>query len=286
MVRRKKRAQDVMIVCMVVLCLAGASVAQEPRCEKTETIDCSEVSVHWKADQPAVAAYLVRPTTRGKHPAVLFLHWLGETNSDKREFLQEAEDLARAGAVSLLIDQAWSNPHWFRDRKLEEDYETSMAEIAKIHAAQRYLRSLDAVDPARIVLVGHDFGAMYGIVAMAQERGLKGCVVIAATPEWADWFLLWRKLTPEQERVYKNRMSPLDPVKQAAALNVPALFQFAKNDRYVPMDKAEEFYKAYQGPRTVRFYDTGHQMSDPAALADRTNWLRKHLGLARSGQPN
>ncbi|MCY0725654.1 hypothetical protein OVW19_28355, partial [Klebsiella pneumoniae] len=53
-----------------------------------------------------VPAYMVLPQGRGPFPAILFGHWMmpGSPLKNRREFLEEAIVMARAGAVSLLID--------------------------------------------------------------------------------------------------------------------------------------------------------------------------------------
>src|ERR1051325_7480860 len=53
-----------------------------------------------------VPAYLVVPEGRGPFAAVLFGHWMmpGSPLRNRGEFLEEDVVLARAGAVSLLID--------------------------------------------------------------------------------------------------------------------------------------------------------------------------------------
>ena len=50
-------------------------------------------------------------------------------------------------------------------------------------------RERPGVDPPRIALVGHDFGAMHGVVLAAEDERIAGDGLIAATPRWADWFL-------------------------------------------------------------------------------------------------
>ena len=49
------------------------------------------------------------------------------------------------------------------------------------------------IDPTRVALVGHDFGAMYGLIAAAQDQRVRTCVLMACVPRLIDWFLgLWR----------------------------------------------------------------------------------------------
>lgn len=59
-----------------------------------------------------VPAYLVVPAGKGPFAAVLFGHWMmeGSPLRNRREFLEEAVVLARAGAVSLLIDAPLVRP--------------------------------------------------------------------------------------------------------------------------------------------------------------------------------
>ena len=59
-----------------------------------------------------VPAYVVVPEGRGPFAAVLFGHWMmsGSPLRNRREFLEEAVVLARAGAVSLLIDAPHIRP--------------------------------------------------------------------------------------------------------------------------------------------------------------------------------
>ena len=44
--------------------------------------------------------------------------------------------------------------------------------------------------PAGSGVVGHDFGGMLAAVEAADEDRLTALVIVAATPRWADWFLL------------------------------------------------------------------------------------------------
>src|SRR5919205_1748087 len=68
-----------------------------------------------------VPAYLVVPEGRGPFAAVLFGHWMmpGSPLRNRREFIEEAVVLARAGAVSLLIDAPHVRPGYRADEKDE-----------------------------------------------------------------------------------------------------------------------------------------------------------------------
>jgi hypothetical protein len=64
------------------------------------------------SDGDTVPAYLVIPKGSGKFTGVIWGHWLmpGAANSNRKEFLEEAVELAPAGVVSLLVDAPKNRP--------------------------------------------------------------------------------------------------------------------------------------------------------------------------------
>ena len=55
----------------------------------------------------SVMAYLVAPVGEGPFPAILYAHWLGSSKSDRREFLDEAIEMAQKGIASLLPESVF-----------------------------------------------------------------------------------------------------------------------------------------------------------------------------------
>src|SRR5919199_3589610 len=90
-----------------------------------------------------VPAYLVVPSGRGPFAAVLFGHWMmdGSPLKNRREFLDEALVLARAGAVSLLIDAPLVRPG-FVPKKDELDEVIQSSEAARQQVVD-FRRGLD-----------------------------------------------------------------------------------------------------------------------------------------------
>ena len=60
-------------------------------------------------------AELFRPTHEGSFAAILYSHWYEpeSANSNRSQFVEEAKEMARAGAVCLLIETLWSDPDFF-----------------------------------------------------------------------------------------------------------------------------------------------------------------------------
>jgi dienelactone hydrolase len=231
------------------------------------------------AGQP-VKAYLVTPEAgSGPHAAILFVHWLGEPKTTNRtQFLDEAVAFAGRGVVSLLVEGMWAQPGWYKNRVPEEDYDRAIRQVIEIRRAMDLLLAQPDIDPARVAFVGHDFGAMYGMIASAQDRRAKAYVFMAATPHFIDWFLFRQQ--PKDLEAYKKQLTAIDPVVFVPKLApAPIFFQFANKDFYITADEAAEFYAA-AGPRKfMATYEAEHGLHPPEVAADRVAWLARELGL-------
>jgi fermentation-respiration switch protein FrsA (DUF1100 family) len=60
---------------------------------------------------------------------------------------------------------------------------------------------------------------------------------------------------------------------------IPKLFQSAWYDPGVPHKDAQDFFKAATGPKELKWYDSGHDIDDISASADRARFLAKALDL-------
>src|SRR5262245_53481038 len=121
-----------------------------------------EITYAGASSTAPVQGTIVRPpqgTRRG--PAVLWVHWLGEpATSNRTEFLEEAVKLSQQGVVSLLVDALWSQPDWYKKRTMDEDPAAFTAQVVSLRRGLALLAQEPEVDPARLAVVGHDFGGM------------------------------------------------------------------------------------------------------------------------------
>jgi outer membrane protein assembly factor BamB/dienelactone hydrolase len=234
------------------------------------------------------AAYLVAPEGPGQgRPAVLFVHWYapGEKDSNRTQFLEQASELARRGVVSLLVETMWSDPASFRARNYAEDYDRSVEQVRALRRALDVLLARPDVDPKRVAYVGHDFGAMYGaVLAGVDPRVNAGLALQAGNTSFADWFLFSAKLTGAARQAFIDKLQPLDPVHYVGKAKAPVLFQFAKEDPYVPKANADAFFAAAAEPKEIRWYEAGHALSEQA-VRDRQDWLAARLGLGDRSRP-
>jgi pimeloyl-ACP methyl ester carboxylesterase len=222
-----------------------------------------------------VEAYVVEPVDGPVRAGVLFLHWLGEHRNDRTQFLSEARSLAREGIRGAL--PAGRLP-WLPD---PVDAET---DIANLELEQRRLAAaLDRLasglpEGAPLALVGHDFGAMHGLVLAARRRVFTAVVAIAATPRWGDWFLRFWKIRDDRHD-YLRRLAPYDPVATVGSVKVPTLWQFSDRDFFIAPMSALELARAQSSEPTIEWYQADHAMRSAKARAARAAFLRRELGL-------
>lgn len=225
------------------------------------------------------SAWLVEPAKapKSKRCAVLFVHWYDTEagDSNRNQFLREALPLTNDGCVSLLIDTMWSKIPWFRTRDASKDFENSEKQVRDLGKALDFLLSQKNVDPARVVYVGHDFGAMYGMLLAAKDKRVKAWALQAGTASFSDWYLFYPRREGAEKQAVIDRLAPLDPVRHIANAT-PLLLQFGTHDRFVPEAKAKQLFEAARDPKEIKWYNAGHAL-DEQAVADRLAWVRKHI---------
>ncbi len=227
------------------------------------------------------AATLISPEGSGPFAAALFVHWFepGNPTSNRRQFRPDAVQLASRGVVSLLVETMWSDDDWFYKRTQEDDIENSIRQVTELRLELDILLAQPGVDPQRLAFVGHDFGAMYGVLTGSLDGRPSCYVLMAGTPRFPDWYLYYPDLDPEARARFKESLAPLDPITHIAGLTpAPLLFQFAKDDPHVPIQSALDFYNAAAEPKALLWYDCGHGLNDEAT-ADRLEWLTQMLRL-------
>ena len=224
-------------------------------------------------------AYLVAPKGNGPFAGILWVHWLGEEKSNRTQFLDEAVALAPQGAVSLLVDAMWSEPEWFGKRIPEKDYENSIRQVIELRRALDLLLSQSNVEKTRIGFVGHDFGAMYGMLMAGVDQRVNTFVFIAATQSLNDWAFLGPQ--PKSKSAYLKQNSTLeltDSLRQIS--NASKFFQFGKSDFYVSQADAAVLFAAATQPKQRKLYEAGHKMEADQIEKDREEWLVKQLKLS------
>jgi dienelactone hydrolase len=234
-----------------------------------------------------VEAWLVRPNLEspgGARPAIVMWHWLDTEAPDgnRTEFLDEARQLAGRGAVCLLPQGRF--PWSIHPSESAADAAEVRAEVDRLRAGLDLLADRPDVDAGRLAVVGHDFGAMYGVLAAAEDPRVAALALIAPTPRWGDWFLPFWAI--DEDRIdYLRAMRPLDPVEVIGRVAPrPILLQMGRRDFYIPLMAGLELRRA-GGDASVELkaYDAEHDLRVDDARADRLAFLERTLRLARAG---
>ena len=218
-----------------------------------------------------VPGIVLVPKGPGPHAGVIFMHGGGGSRVD---FLGDASELAKSGAVALTIDSpfARSESEQVRAGSVPAD----LAHDLMVQNVKDLLRGLDVLvqrydaDPKRLAVVGYSLGVQQAATAAALDDRVRAAVLVAgrANPS----------RTPG-DPVWEEQFRSIDTIHFAPEL-APAsvLVQGGERDVVIPREELEELYAAASEPKELRWYDTGHEMS-PKAGRERVAWLRRELGL-------
>ncbi len=211
----------------------------------------------------------------------MFVHWYGppRPTSNRTQFIPDAVELAKGGAISLLIDTPWSRPEYFRERKREEDYARSVGQVKDLRRALEVLFTLPQVDRERVAYVGHDFGAMYGVLAAAADPRIRFFVFMAGTQSFSDWFLYGPK-PPEDGAAEIHRGNgaarsdslPAEIERRRSCSSSPITTSTSRTER------AAALAAAAPDPKTVRTYHSDHELNEEATR-ERLAWLKEQLKI-------
>ena len=275
-----------LIVASVVLLLQAVSGAPPSALRPPSSAAVVREISYTQADGTRNAATLVEPAaaSRAARPAILFLHWYEppRPTSNRTEFLAEAVDLAGSGVVSLLIDTPWAAEAWFATRDASRDYEFTVAMAKNVRSALDVLVAQPGIDRTRVAVVGHDFGAMWGALAAADDPRVTHLVFMAGAPSFSDWYLFTPKRDGADKDAFVEKLAPLAPARAIARVSPrPVLLQFGTKDKFIANDAAKAMADAVAGPRTTfKTYEFEHELTYQARV-DRVAWLREQFKLPR-----
>jgi len=226
-------------------------------------------------------AEIIRPAAEAARAAILYVHWYEPESHDsnRTQFQQEAATMAKRGVVSLLIETMWSDRDWFLKRTQADDRENTIRQAIELRQALDLLLAQPGAAAERLAYVGHDFGAMYGVLMGKIDQRPTCYALMAGTPRFPDWYLYYPRLEGAEREAYIASMAPFDPIAHVAALSpAPVLFQFGHRDPHVPDERAREFFRAAAEPKQIAWYDAGHGLNE-AATHERGAWLARQLEL-------
>ena len=242
----------------------------------------------------SVPAYLVVPAGEGPFAAILFGHWMmpGSPMTNRRQFLDEALVLARAGAVSLLIDAPHVRGGFVREkdelRSAIQSAEVSRQQVIDFRRGLDLLLARPDIDPKRIAYVGHSFDAHVGGILAGVEKRIGSFVLMAGgfadeayvfDEENSEMVKLRARIGDKRLRDYFRTYAWDDPANFIGHSAPAAVFlQFGRQDKPISEKTATRAYQLFSEPKTMKFYEAGHALN-AEARRERADWLAKRLAL-------
>ncbi len=233
-----------------------------------------------------VPARIIAPTGHGPFPGILLMHG---SAGDIELYSDAAEAYARLGAVVMLIESPHIRPggrEWTGTMGDSWPYFSARDREDQIQLMIDLRRAIDilgqetTVNADRLAYIGYSYGgAMGGLLAGIEDR-LKAYVLVVGdggliehTSEPMENGL------PDQFRTtWVEAMWPIEPIHFVGqAAPAALLFQNGLQDQLVPPGDALRYQIAGSEPKTVIWYDAGHNL-EPAAFQDSAIWLQDYLG--------
>lgn len=225
-----------------------------------------------------VPAYLVTPPGKGPYPAVIYLHGAG---GDRLEMVYTASWLVGRRAVGLTVESPYSPNREIElgpgVEGLRKERNRTVMGIVELRRAVDLLQSLPQVDDKRIGFVGYSAGARSGALLAGVEPRIRAFVFMSGGEDSVDEFMAL--VSPEQLDEVRPLLEDTDGLKFIAqASPAKLLFQAGRRDEIVPRDALETLIRAGSEPKTVKWYDAGHALSNQAQR-DQLEWLTDVLEI-------
>jgi dienelactone hydrolase len=242
-----------------------------------------------------VPAFLVKPAGNGPFAGVLFGHWMMPRSpmANRKEFLEEALLLSRAGVVSLLTDAPLVRPGFIKEpgemRAQVQNAEASRQQVIDFRRGVDLLTARNDIDAARLAYVGHSYNAHTGGILAGIEKRIGSFVLMAGV--FADEEFVFASDSPAISQ-FRKRVGekPLRDFFQQYAFDDPIHFigrsapasiflQFGRRDEPIPEKLARSYFDRFAEPKKISFYEAGHRLN-AEARKERVQWLVERLKLS------
>jgi uncharacterized protein len=233
-----------------------------------------------------VPATLIVPNGAGPFAGILYQHGMPST---RQSLIPAAMTYARMGAVVILIDAPFNRPEHTGNASLtftEQDQLEQIQLIVDLRRAIDLLESRQDVDAQRLAFVGLSYGgAMGGLLSGVEDR-IKGYVLqvgdggLVTNATGTEDTEQWLAMPTEVRRSWVAWMWPIEPIHYVSCASPAALlFQSGTLDTTVPPADAQRYQNAGSAPKTIRWYESGHNLP-PQAYRDQADWLSRIIGIA------
>lgn len=235
--------------------------------------------VSYTSGRDRVQAYLVRPPkTRGRLPAVVYLHGAG---GDRTELVVPSAWLAARGAIALVLtapSTASPEPAGLKGVPfLRWQAQIQARDVVAVRRAVDLLAARKDVDPARIGFVGWSSGAHTGGILAGVEPRLRSLVLMSGGVAPVSAYTALAR--PDQRAAIRHYLGRIDPLRYLHRARSGSLFlEDGRRDEIVPRTALLTFAHATPAGTKIRWYVAGHALND-AAYRDQLNWLAATLRI-------
>jgi cephalosporin-C deacetylase-like acetyl esterase len=205
----------------------------------------------------------------------------------------EAETLAKLGAVSLAINAPFSRGKRLDNRREmiyfdPRDRNDQIQLIVDLRRGVDLLLSRPDVDKDRLAYAGRSYGGAQGGLLAGVETRIRAYALVVGDGGLVSHFTRpndenspLRHMPQTQARRWLELMEPIEPIHWVGrAAPAHLLFQNGRQDTLVPPSQARAYQEAGSEPKTVLWYDAGHQLNDEATR-DRHLWLAERIGIKK-----
>jgi len=225
-----------------------------------------------------VPAYLVLPPGKGPFPVVLFAPGSGGTRD---ELIGDAEDFARLGVAGFLFTPPILRPDgpYLTTCNAAKDVATVVQYVKEMRRAVDAIASRPELDAHRIGYVGFSLGADFGAILAGVEHRIRAYALQSGRGHFsvlpaAD---CKQQVGAKRGAAYATAYAVVDGVRYVRrAAPAAILLQNGTLDPVSPRADVLALYRAANGPKTLRWYRSGHRLT-PAATSFRNRWLRERL---------
>lgn len=236
-----------------------------------------------------IPAYLVVPEGKGPFAAVLWGHWYWSNSEffNRKEFLEEAVALARAGVVSLCPTGPGARPGHKDDADPLSDQRATdrIQAIVDMRRGADLLLARKDVDPKRLAYVGHSYNAEVGAFLSGVDKRFKAFVLMAGglseesdlKSKEAQEFR--QKIGAEKFDAYTAKYGWLDPGKYVShAAPATVFLQYGSQETFLNPARAREYAAIVSEPKRLGIYDAPHALN-AEARRERIAFLTEQLHL-------
>lgn len=237
-------------------------------------------------DSPAggrVTGLLFMPLERSSpRPGIILMHG---SPGRARDFAPYATALATYGAVVIAIDAPFARRSGPPLRMTSEDRDEQIQLMKDLQRTVDVLHAHPEVGKDRIAYLGISYGGAAGVLFASIEHRIKAAALVVAdagivthaTQARSIPFLA--SLPCATRAAWFRQMVPIEAIRFIGfAKPTPLLFQNGRSDELITPADAESLHNAAPEPKTILWYDAGHNLTQQATL-DTHDWLVQQIGL-------